>query len=109
MAIPTPPNNSIVNGNPRNGSSPLTRGASPMSPPNAGIKDGNAKNGFSSLARGASPVAGSNESLEFKVSDAKMPQPQSAMQPGKGAIAVGPFTGPNGMTTLSPKMPDKAK
>lgn len=108
MAIPAPPNNGIRNGN-LNSSGPMGRGSSPMNPPNAGIKDGNAKNGFSSLARGASPVAGPNESLKFKVGDAKMPQPQSAMQPGKGAVPVSPFTGAGGMTTPALKMPDKAK
>lgn len=108
MAIPTPPNNGIHNGN-INSSSPLTRGASPMNPPNAGIRDGNANNGFMSLAKRAGGIKGSNESLKFKVSDAKMPQPQSALQPGKGMVPVNPFTEKGGMTTPSLKMPDKAK
>jgi hypothetical protein len=106
MSMPTPPNETFHNGSPGS-SSPQGRGASPVNPPNAGLAGGR-PNGSFPQTKQASPVKGSNDDLKFKISDAKMPQPPSAIQPGVGMVPVNPFTGPGGMTRQSNQVPDRA-
>jgi hypothetical protein len=106
-SIVNPPNEHIKDGNYR-GSAPLGKSASPVNPPNAGIKDGDPDNGFLPLTHGASPMNPPNDSvLRFDVSKAKMPQPPSVEQPGKGAVPVNPFMKGGGIAPAA-SLPDSA-
>jgi hypothetical protein len=71
-----------------NGYLPLGGGGSPISPNE--MKDGDRRaNGSGSLTGGAPMVKPPDH--RFNVSQAQMPQPPSAVEPGKGAIPVNPF------------------
>lgn len=105
--FPTLPNQALHNGSPGSSSS-LGRQASSVKAPNASIHNGDPGNGFMPLTKGASTVRGSNDSLKFDVSQAKMPQPPSVTQPGQGSVPFNPFMGPGGSTT-SVRIPDMAK
>ena len=63
-------------------------GMSETHPPNAMLRDGD-PGGSANLARSASPVAGPD--FRFNVDGAQMGQPQSATEPGKGAVPIRPF------------------
>lgn len=105
--LPTIPNSTFHNGSP--GSSGTTaRSASPVKGSNDRFANGDANNGFLPLGRQASPVKGSNEQFKFNVSNAQMPQPDSALQPGQGAVPVNPFTGGNGVTGPALRIGDSA-
>lgn len=81
-----PPSNEIPGGNrANNGFLPLTRLSSPALPLNRGDR----KNGSASLAGMPSPVHLPDQ--RFDVRRAKMPQPPSAIEPGKGAIPISPW------------------
>ena len=62
----------------------------------------------SGMGRMASPVNPPNASQRFKVEDAKMPQPPSAVAVGKGDIPVNPFNS-KGMPNSSVPMRDSAR
>jgi len=80
-----PPNEAGPGGNrAHNGYLPLGGTAGPLPP--AGLVGGNRLNGSSPLGEIASPVH--LPSQRFDVETAKMPQPPSAIEPGKGAIPV---------------------
>ena len=71
-----------------NGFLPLSGGASPVNPPNMG-PGGDHRSGSFPLSGGA-PMAKPPDH-RFNVSQAKMPQPPSAVDACKGMIPVNPF------------------
>lgn len=80
-----PPNEAGPGGNrANNGYLPLGGSAGPLPP--AGLVGGNRCNGSSPLGEIASPVH--PPARRFNVETAKMPQPPSAIEPGKGMIPV---------------------
>jgi hypothetical protein len=83
-----PPNEAGPGGNrAANGYLPLGGSASPGIPSNLG--GGDHRNGSAPLGGVASPVHIPDH--RFNVDTAKMPQPASAIEPGKGAIPVNPW------------------
>ena len=68
---------------------PLDRKAGGVAPSKYGA-DGDRRGGSADLAGQASPVTPPNH--RFDVGMAKMPQPPSAIEPGKGAVPVTPWT-----------------
>lgn len=52
-------------------------------------------------------IAGSNPTNRFAVADSKMPQPPSAVAPGKGAVPVNPWD-TNGRPAQAATEPDDA-
>jgi hypothetical protein len=72
-----------------NGYLPLVGSASPLPP--GGLGCGDRRNGSFPIGRIASPVHPPES--RFDVETAKMPQPPSAIEPGKGAIPVNPWDG----------------
>jgi hypothetical protein len=95
--IPPLPNESFKNGDPGS-CGPTGKSASSVRGSNDRFANGAANNGFIPLTKSASPVHGSNEQFKFNVSNAQMPQPPSALQPGQGAVPVRPFSSGNGVT-----------
>ncbi len=90
-----------------NGFMPLAESASPVHPSNETRKGGDRRGGTASLTEQASPVKTPDH--RFNVEDAKMPQPPSAFEPGKGAIPVNPFMpGGQGVNKVYPEA-DMAK
>ena len=86
--VVTPPNEEMGELSERLSMRP-TAGASPVDPPNmaiAGMKPGMSAMG----TREASPVDPPN--LHFGVDLAQIPQPQSAVEPGRGTVPIRPFT-----------------
>jgi hypothetical protein len=83
-----PPNETGPGGNrAHNGYLPLVGSAGPLPP--GGPGGGDRRNGCVPLAGIASPVHLPVD--RFDVETAKMPQPPSAIEPGKGAIPVNPW------------------
>jgi hypothetical protein len=81
-----------------NGFLPLGGGASTVSPPNQGA-GGDHRGGSAPLGGQASTVTPPNH--RFAVGDVKMPQPASAIEPGRGAVPVNPFqTGPGAAKSM---------
>lgn len=99
--FPPLPNEMLRNGDPGS-SSPLGKTAGNVHPPNAMIHAGIPNNGFMPMTKQASQVKGSNEDLKFNVANAKMPQPPSVVDPGKGAIPVNPFQSSGGKASQFP-------
>jgi hypothetical protein len=95
--IPPLPNSQFSNGD-TGSCGPMGRSASTVKGSNDRFMNGAANNGFIPLTKSASPVHGSNEQFKFNVSNAQMPQPPSALQPGQGAVPVRPFSSGNGVT-----------
>jgi hypothetical protein len=85
-----------------NGFLPLAHEASSVNPPNHG-PGGDHKGGSYPLGGMASPVQPPNH--KFAVGSSKMPQPPSAVEPGRGAIPVEPF-GQSGQPRLAMSVPD---
>lgn len=82
-----PPNEAGPGGNRASNSYfPLAGSASPLPP--AGLSGGDRRNGSFPLGEIASPVH--VPAQRFDVETAKMAQPPSAIEPGKGAIPVEP-------------------
>jgi hypothetical protein len=82
-----PPNEARPGGNrANNGYLPLASAAGPDLSPHRG---GDRCKGSAPLGRTASPVHPPDH--RFDVDKAKMPQPPSAIEPGKGAIPVNPW------------------
>ena len=71
-----------------NGFMPLSGGASPVNPPNMGA-GGDRRGGSFPLGGGAPMVKPPDH--RFNVDEARMPQPPSAVEPGKGLVPVNPF------------------
>ena len=87
-AVVTPPNQAGPGGNrATNGYLPLGGSAGPLPP--GGPGGGDRRNGCVPLGGIASPVHLPVD--RFDVETAKMPQPPSAIEPGKGAIPVNPW------------------
>jgi hypothetical protein len=83
----TPPNEAGAGGNrANNGYLPLAGAKGSVRPLNHG---GDRRNGSAPLGGMASPVHLYDH--RFDVSKAKMPQPPSAIEPGKGAVPVNPW------------------
>lgn len=78
----TPPNNSLKNNNRGSSSQPIIG---------------------SPTGRGATP-----DQNRFSVTNAKMPQPNSAVSPGKGDVPVNPWS-TSGAPMTAAKMPDSMK
>jgi hypothetical protein len=95
--MPNLPNSQFHNGSPGS-CGPTGRSASTVKGSNDRFMNGDPNNGFIPLTKSASPVHGSNEQFKFNVSNAQMPQPPSALQPGQGAVPVRPFSSGNGVT-----------
>lgn len=72
-----------------NGFLPLTGGPSAVHPANEPGARGDRRGGSADLRPLASPVRVPDH--RFNVDDAKMPQPPSAVEPGRGAVPVIPF------------------
>jgi hypothetical protein len=72
-----------------NGFLSLAGGASTANPPNTG-PGGDHRGGSFPLGGSASLVNPPN-ARRFSVGDVEMPQPASAIEPGKGAVPVNPF------------------
>lgn len=70
-----------------NGYLPLGGSAGPLAP--AGLVGGDRRNGSYAVGEVASPVH--LPAQRFDVESAKMPQPPSAIEPGRGAIPVNPW------------------
>ncbi|MGP0063531.1 MAG: hypothetical protein ACLQGP_08035 [Isosphaeraceae bacterium] len=84
-----PPNQTGAAGNGANNSYlPLTRGAGGVAPSNYGA-GGDRRGGSVPLGTVPSPVHLPDHC--FDVGMAKMPQPPSAIEPGKGAVPVSPW------------------
>jgi len=106
------PNETVLGSGPHrdrraNGFMPLTESASPIYPANIATVRGDRRGGSADLAELASPVKTPDH--RFNVEEAKMPQPPSAFEPGKGAIPVNPFVpGGQGINRVYPEA-DMAK
>jgi hypothetical protein len=84
-----PANQEGPGGNCRNnGYLPLSFGMGDVRPSNLGW-GGDRRGGSNPLGGSASPVVPPNH--RFDVGLAKMPQPESAVEPGKGAVPVNPW------------------
>jgi hypothetical protein len=86
-----------------NGYLPLGGGAATVHPANAGDRRG----GSASLAGGAPAIQRAND--RFNVDQAQMPQPASAIEPGKGAIPVNPFLPGGAIARITGIEADEAK
>ena len=83
------PNEPTAAGNRKaNGFVPLIGEASSVRPSNESGARGDRRNGSADMTEVASPVTLPDH--RFRVEDAKMPQPPSAFEPGKGAVPVNP-------------------
>jgi hypothetical protein len=101
-----PANKPTTGGDDRNnGFLPLSGMSSPVSPPNQG--PGGDRRGGSFPLGGASPAIRDTQH-RFNVDEVLMPQPASAIEPGKGAIPVNPFM-PGGAAARSASVADDAK
>jgi hypothetical protein len=86
---------------------PLAGGPPAAHPSNEARKGGDRRGGSANLAELASPVKTPDH--RFNIEDAKMPQPPSAFEPGKGAVPVNPFVpGGQGINRAYPEA-DMAK
>ena len=85
----------------------LVHKAAGVVPSNHGT--GGERGGSADLTRQASPVTPPNH--RFDVGMAKMPQPPSAIEPGKGAVPVTPWTdtGQPNRAIPEPDMPRQAR
>jgi hypothetical protein len=104
MPITNAPNNTDKTARAANSFASLGKSASPVNPPNAGA-GGDHRMGSYPLSGQASPVQPPNHRFDWDMADAKMPQPASAIEPGKGAVPVNPGIG--GVTRAMP-IPDMA-
>ena len=101
-----PPNKPGAAGNGANNSYlPLSREAGGVKPSNHGA-DGDRRGGSMPLAAQPSPVRPPNH--RFEVGMAKMPQPRSAIEPGKGAVPVNPWND-SGQPNRAIPEPDTAR
>ena len=81
-----PPNDSLQ-GLARTRSASPAGSASPVNPPNGALRDGDPSSyGGRGYTKGPSPI--NLPDHRFNVSQAKMPQPPAAAQPGQGNIPV---------------------
>jgi len=88
-----------------NGYMPLTESASPVKPSNEPGPGGDRRGGSANLAGQASPIKTPDH--RFNLEDAKMPQPPSAFEPGKGSVPVQPFVpGGSGVNAVYPQADD---
>jgi hypothetical protein len=89
MGVVKPPNEETPAGNrANNGFLPLTKGGSPIDPPNE-AHAGDHRDGSFPLGGMAPQITPPNH--RFQVGMSKMPQPPSAVEPGKGAVPVYPW------------------
>lgn len=78
---------------------PLGGGAATVHPSNMPGAAGDRRGGSFPLSGGASTVKPPNaDQFRFNVDQVKMPQPESAVEPGVGAVPVNPFL-PGGAAT----------
>lgn len=80
-----------------------------FTPPNS-LYGGSNNRGSSAAPMGGIPQAGRGAMPtgdRFRVADAKMPQPPSAIEPGKGAIPIYPWN-QAGLPQTSAPLPDDA-
>jgi hypothetical protein len=89
-----------------NGSVPLTRQASTVHHDQIGHGADRRDNSFMSLSGAKSPVKPPDH--RFRPGMAKMPQPPSAVTPGRGAIPVRAF-GKNGLPNTSATLKDNVR
>jgi len=90
-----------------NGFMPLTEQASSVRPSNEPRVGGDRRGGSANLAGQAPPVRTPDH--RFNIENAKMPNPPSAVEPGKGAVPVNPFVpGGQGVNRAYPEA-DMAK
>jgi hypothetical protein len=74
--------------------------------PNSALQAGD-PGGSANLTRHASAVAPINQ--RFNVDHARMPQPQSAIEPGRGDIPINPFLASGPGIARAKSIPDDAK
>jgi hypothetical protein len=104
--VVNPPNKPDRAGDGRaNGYLPLSGGAPTLHPSNHG-PGGDRRGGSFPLDGGAPAIHESQR--RFNVDDVKMPQPASAIEPGKGAVPVNPFM-PGAAAGRSAAVSDEAK
>ena len=87
-----------------NGFLPLGGGAPTVRPANNGDK----RAGSFPLGGGASPINPPN-AKRFDVGMVEMPQPASAIEPGKGAIPVNPFLPGGSPAMIGARIADEAR
>jgi hypothetical protein len=74
--------------------------------PNSALHAGD-PGGSANLTRQVSAVAPINQ--RFNVDDARMPQPQSAIEPGRGDVPINPFLASGPGIARAKSIPDDAK
>ena len=89
-----------------NGFMPLTGGASTVHPWNAG-PGGDRRSGSFPLGGGAPAIQRNME--RFNVDQVKMPQPDSAIEPGLGTVPVNPFLPGGAAARVAGQVADEAK
>ncbi len=90
-----------------NGYLPLSGGASTVHPANMPGAAGDCRAGSASLAGGAPAIKPPDH--RFNVDQAQMPQPASAMDPGKGQIPVNPFLPSGAVARVAGTVADDAR
>jgi hypothetical protein len=91
-----------------NGFLPLSGGAATVHPANRSGPGGDRRAGSFPLGGGASPVDPPN-AKRFDVGMVKMPQPESAIEPGKGAVPVNPFLPGGAAARVAGQVADEGK
>ena len=89
-----------------NGFLPLGGGAATVHPANMAA-GGDKRNGSFPLRRAASRITPPNH--KFDVGMVKMPQPESAIEPGKGTVPVNPFLPGGAAARVAGQVADEAK
>ncbi len=91
-----------------NGFMPLSGGAATVRPSNMTGAAGDRRAGCMPLTGGASPVDPPN-AKRFDVGMVKMPQPESAIQPGVGTVPVNPFLPGGAAARVAGQVADEAR
>lgn len=91
-----------------NGFLPLGGGAPTVHPANMTDTGGDRRNGSFPLGGSASPINPPN-AKRFDVGMVQMPQPASAIEPGKGVVPVNPFLPSGSPAMIGGQIADEAK
>jgi hypothetical protein len=91
-----------------NGFLPLGGGAPTVRPANMPSASCDRRAGSFPLGGGASPVNPPN-AKRFDVGMVKMPQPESAIEPGKGVVPVNPFLPSGSIAMIGAAISDEAR
>jgi hypothetical protein len=91
-----------------NGFLPLGGSSPTVHPANMPGAIGDRRNGSFPLGGGASPINPPN-AKRFDVGMVKMPQPESAIEPGKGLVPVNPFLPSGSIAMIGGQISDEAR